>query len=143
MAEAMVLSRVIYELYESEVEEIDARSASSELGRQLRLEFDDGSKIHVAWTWDDVTEGYYVEFKATTFCTDAPEVERDVSRWPAWSPLVGQSVELKYRDAKHQVVEIRSQNGVVFCCSYGSGHWGMDVLHVSASLPVGLEMMNR
>ena len=133
----MVLSRVIYELFESELEGIDLLSTPAELGRQLRLEFDDGSKTYVAWTWGDVSEDYYVEFTGTTFCVDTPEAERDASQSPVWSPLVGQPVELTYRDAEHQVVEIRSRDAAVFCCSYGRGYWHMDVLHISTTLPVG------
>ncbi|MDY3558518.1 hypothetical protein R5W23_005638 [Gemmata sp. JC673] len=132
----MVLARVYYELFSHEAEWLDAHSgADAELGRQLRLEMTDGSRVFIAWAWGADGDGYHVEFAPHSFCAGAPEVDRDVSAWPLWSPLVGQPVTLSYVGEGQQVLAIRAAGAAAYCCSFGRGVWGMDELRVGDRPP--------
>ena len=111
----------------------DAEAA--ELGRQLRLEMADGSRLFVAWTWGPKGDDYHVESAMASFCTDAPEVDCDASAWPLWSSLIDKPIVLTYIGEARQALEIRAGSAAVYCCSYAHGMWGMDELRVSGCLP--------
>jgi hypothetical protein len=132
----MILGRVWYELFESEVRWLDRQTNSEyvELGRQVRLEMADGSFLYIAWN-DLPGNDFYVDFGAASFCVGAAEVTREASASPLWLPLVGRPIELVYRDKERQVLEIRSGKSVVYCCSFGRGHWHADILHVAGRVP--------
>jgi hypothetical protein len=132
----MVLARVWYELFESEVRWLERQSSVEyvELGRQLRLEMADGSFLYIAWN-DLPGNEFYVDFKGESFCTGIAEVIREASASPLWLPLVGRPLELVYQDKERQVLVIRSGAPVVYCCSFGRGHWHADVLHVAGIPP--------
>lgn len=133
----MVLARVWYELFDYEAQELDSHpdASSAELGMQLRLEMTDGSRVFVAWTWGPRGDDFHVGFAPNSFCTGAPEVDRDVSAWPLWSRLIGRPITLSFTRKRQQVLEIRADGVVVYCCSYRCGLWGMDELYVSDRLP--------
>ena len=134
----MVLARVWYELFAHEAEWQDAHpDADAELDRQLRLEMTDGSRVFVAWTWGPSGDDHYyhVGFARESFCTGTPEVDRDVSAWPLWTPLVGQPVDLSFVGKSHQVLAVRAGSAVAYCCSFGRGMWGMDELRVGRRIP--------
>lgn len=133
----MVLARVWYELFAWEAEWLDQHPdfKDAKLGRQLRLVMVDGSNVFVAWTWGPCGDDFGVGIAPHSFCTGSPEVDREMSASPLWAPLVGNAVELVYRDAEHQVVEVRAGSAVVYCCSFGQGMWGMDELRISGHIP--------
>lgn len=132
-----MLTRVVYELFDWEAEWLTAHPGEEavELRRQLRLESADAPPVYIAWTWGPAGDDYHVGFAPTSFCTDAPEFEREASASPLWIPLIGRGVELSYRDADRQVLEIRSGAVAVLCCSFAGGVWGVDVLRVCRHLP--------
>ena len=133
----MILRRVWYELFESEVRWLDTHPQCEyvELGRQLRLELADDNTVYVAWKWGWLGSDYFVDFTGKSYYTGSAEVEREASASSLWSPLIGRPVEFAYRGEGRQVLEVRSGESVVYCCSFGKGCWGMDILHVAARLP--------
>jgi hypothetical protein len=133
----VMLSRVIYELFESEIAIIEAanRSESIYLDRQLRLQFTDKPQLFIAWTWGALPNAeYHVGWSPESFCTGAAEIEFDATNSRAWTGLIGQDLILSYRDTKHQILEISAPGAAVFCCSYEDS-WYRDVLFVGRDVP--------
>jgi hypothetical protein len=132
------LSRVVYELFDHEVEWLAAHPAPEavELRRQLRLELEGNSKVFIAWTWFPSGDDFHVAFANTSFCTGEPDGVVDASEWPLWSGLIGREIELSHRDeSTKQVLEVRGGNLTVLCCSFGRGMWHIDSLCVCGQLP--------
>jgi hypothetical protein len=136
----MVLSRVYYELFDWEAEWLDANPACDavQLGRQLRLEMIDQSKVFVAWNWERGGNSYFVDHGNKSFCTEDEITIREVSNSSIWKSLVGKPIELSYVDAQRQVLCIRSADDAVFCCSFEKGFWFMDELTIGRQLPSAL-----
>jgi hypothetical protein len=133
----VMLSRVIYELFESEIAMIEAakRGETVFLGRQLRLEFTHNPQLFIAWTWGALPDAeYHVGRSPKSFCTGAAEIEFDATASQAWTGLIGQDLVLKYRDTEQQILEISGSGAAVFCCSF-EGSWHRDVLFVGRELP--------
>lgn len=133
----MILARVIYELFETEDETVEAadRGEPVFLDRQLRLEFTDALPIFIRWTWGLLPEAaYHLEWSHESFCTDGPEVEHDATRSPAWRDLIGHELSLHYRDPEQQVLEVSAHDAVVFCCSFY-----LDKVYVGRTLPEGAQ----
>jgi hypothetical protein len=118
----MLLQRVVYELFEFEVEVGISRHAAGdvELYRQVRLEGADGVRWYISWAWGHGQPDYFLDFGVESFFTAPPEAELDVSSSPLWQPLIGRTVAMAYRDKSWQVIEVRSRDTVVFCCSFQS-----------------------
>ena len=136
----MVLARVIYELFETEAGTADVadRGEPVYLDRQLRLEFADSPPVFIAWTWGALPDSdYHVGWSHESFCTGPTEVEHDATNTPVWASLVGQSLSLHYRDRDQQVLEVRTRDAVVCCCSY-ERWWRADTLSVARGLPEGV-----
>jgi hypothetical protein len=133
----VVLARVWYELFAHEAEQLDVHPDADPagLGRQLRLEMAHSSRVFVAWTWGPGGDDYHVGIGPESFCTDAPEADREVSAWPLWSPLVGKRVELSYVGDERPVLEVRAGGAAVSCCSFSRGMWGIYELRVGSRLP--------
>jgi hypothetical protein len=134
----MILSRVVYELFDHEVEWLAAHPnpEAVELRRQVRLELDGNAKVFVAWTWFPSGDDFYVAFSPTSFCIGDSDGFVDASDWPLWSGLIGREIVLAYRDeSTKQVLEVRSENATVLCCSFGRGVWHIDCLCVSGQMP--------
>lgn len=133
----MVLARVIYELFETEagIADVADRAEPVYLSRQLRLEFTDTTPVFIAWTWGLLPESdYHVGWSHESFCKGPLEVELDATRTAIWIKLVGHSVSLHFRDAEQQVLEVRSPETTVFCCSFEQW-WHADTLYIGRSLP--------
>jgi hypothetical protein len=117
----MLLRRVIYELFDWEVEALspDRGAGRDELYRQIRLEGADGVRVYVSWDWGRGHPDYFLSWSAESFFTDSG-VYLDVSGSPLWRPLIGQQVTVEYRDRSCQVIEVRAEDAVVYCCSFAS-----------------------
>jgi hypothetical protein len=129
----MLLQRVVYELFEWEAEAVRgvARDGYDELFRQVRLEGADGIKVYISWAWGDGQPDYFLAKATDTFFTTPPETERDVSTDPAWRYLIGRPVTLAYQKRNRQVIEVRSEDAVVYCCSFQSDRvFVMQVLRI-------------
>jgi hypothetical protein len=118
----MVLQRVVYELFSFEAEMAGGQPARpyDELYRQVRLEGAGGERLYIAWDWGRGKPDYFLSFGDRDFCTAPAEVEGDVSAAPMWRDLVGKPVTVAYRDRSWQVIEVRADDAVVYCCSFQS-----------------------
>ena len=127
----MILQRVVYELFEWETDMADSfsRAAYVELFRQVRLEGPDGERVFISWDWVKGKGDYFAAFAGGSFFTNVPNFEHDVSETPMWHSLVNKQVEPGYHNADPQVVEVRSGEDVVYCCS-----WWMDRVYVMRTL---------
>ena len=116
----MLLKRVTYELYEWEADQFTSRlpSGYDELRRQIRLESEDGTRIYISWSWGQRQRDYFIAHNHDNFFTDSPHAELDVSESPGWEALVGRETEVRYQDDSLQVIEVRSNDLVVYCCSF-------------------------
>jgi len=135
-----VLARVIYELFETEASTADvaARGDAVYLDRQLRLEFADSPTVFIAWTWGAHPDSdYHVGWSYESFCKGPTEVEHDAAKTPIWAGLVGHPLSLHFRDPEQQVLEVRTRDAVVYCCSF-ERWWRADTLYVGRSLPEGV-----
>jgi hypothetical protein len=120
----MLLRRVVYELFDWEVEGFASRLLSGyhELRRQVRLEGADGGRVYLSWAWGQGQPDYFLAHGGDSFFTGPPHAELDVSGSPEWESLVGWEVEVRYRDGSRQVIEVRSEDRVVSCCSFQCDH---------------------
>lgn len=116
----MLLQRVVYELFDWEAEGFVSRlpSGYDELRRQVRLECADGTRVYLSWAWGQGQPDYFLAQSRDSFFTDSPQAELDVSGSSGWRALVGREVEVRYRDEGWQVIEVRSSDKVVYCCSF-------------------------
>jgi hypothetical protein len=116
----MLLERVVYELFDWEGVRVrtDPVAQCNELTRQLRLEGAGGARVYISWAWGRGRPDYFLEHAAGTFFTDPPAAELDVSGTSVWRPLVGRPVTIDYRDKSWQVIEVRADAAVVYCCSF-------------------------
>ena len=138
----MILSRVYYELFDWEVEWLDANPTCEfvEVRAQIRLEMVDKPSVFIAWNWVHPCDFYYVDFGNSSFCTDGDITVRDVSMSSIWKSLMGKRIELSYLDAQKQALCIRSADERVYCCSFAGEFqfWGMDRVTIGRQLPKAL-----
>ena len=135
----MVLVRVIYELFATEAgtPESADRGGPVYLDRQLRLEFANSPPLYVSWTWGALPESeYHVGWSHDSFYRGVTEIEYDATNTSAWADLVGHALSLQYFDSNQQVLEIRTSNAAVFCCSFEQ-RWRADTLYVGSRMPEG------
>jgi hypothetical protein len=118
----MFLQRVVYELFEWEAGAVrsDPVARCEELMRQVRLEGAGGARVYISWAWGRGRPDYFLEHAADSFFSDRPAAELDVSGSAVWLPLVGRAVTVGYRDKGWQVIEVRADSAVVYCCSFAS-----------------------
>ena len=132
---APVLSRVVYELFPSDVEEIEKPGAELEhtIDREVRLEFSNGDMRFISWCSDPVQYSIAVQ-ERSFFVAGSSAVTRDLSDHPLWRPLIGNVVNMVALDPENQVLEVHSAAGSVYLSSH-EGHWYADVVTVSANRP--------
>lgn len=116
----MLLQRVIYELFEWEFEGFVSHlpSGYDELRRQVRLEGAGGDRVYISWAWGQGKPDYFLDHRTDSFFTDSPQAELDVTGSRGWQSLVGREVEVRHRDGSWQVIEVRSNDLVVYCGSF-------------------------
>jgi hypothetical protein len=136
MFKGIVLSRVIYELFEADLESLVSPSSDEEHGidREIRLELSDGASKYISWCSDPVQ--YCVGVQPHSFFKPGGAVTRDVSVHPLWQRLIGEPLELVVLDANCQVLELRSSLASVFVSSQERGQWEADTLTVSGHNPL-------
>jgi hypothetical protein len=135
----MRLSRVIYNLFESDAERLDSEpnAAFHLLDREIVLLCDDPKETYISWKQtvsneDDVI--FSMAHQATSFFVNE-FIVRDMTTHPFWQPLIGQELTLCDDDRDHQILEIKAEHHSVYCSSYEEGHWGADFVHVSLVAP--------
>jgi hypothetical protein len=118
----MLLQRVVYELFGWEVGGLpsDPAAGCEELGRQVRLEGADGARVYISWAWGRGRPDYFIDYGPDSFFTDPPAAEVDVSGSAVWRPLVGRPITVGHQDTGWQVIEVRAEAAVVYCCSFQS-----------------------
>lgn len=136
----MELQRVVYNLFESDAQVLDASPSAEfhQIDREIVLEGRQGERIYVSWEESpdaDDPSVYRVACRGQSFFTPGVPVVRDYSEHELWQPLLETEIELSFRDADHRVLEIRGAGRSVFVCSYETGSWGADVLHISSAVP--------
>jgi hypothetical protein len=116
----MLLQRVVYELFDWEAEGFASRlpSGYDELRRQVRLDGADGTRVYISWAWGQGQPDYFLAYGSDSFFTALPQAELDVSGSSGRQSLVGQEIEVRYRDDSWQVIEVRSNRLVVYCGSF-------------------------
>lgn len=131
----LLLTNVIYQLFESDLPDLEAESTWHEIDREVMLIFEDNHPIYISWCSQPVQ--YAVGYQQTTWFSD-PTIRLDLSQSRIWKPLVGQLITLSYLDDQHQVLELStsSANAAVYCSSQEQGQWEMDVLHISSEKPI-------
>ena len=80
----MILSRVIYELFESDEESLKAaiENLYHEIDREIRLVFSDGEDCFISWAQDE--ESWHIEYQAFSFFKPNHPIVRDMSDHPVW-----------------------------------------------------------
>jgi hypothetical protein len=133
----MVLADVEYELFDWETEWLDQYPTRGydELYCQIRLLLASGETIYVSWNWGEGRDYYWVAYASESFCTPQIDVFRRVSDTPLWQSLIGNRISLSYLDQDKQVLVIRGEGSVVYCCSYRDGMWGLDSIRVTDVVP--------
>jgi len=129
------LRRVSYELHESGVQALEARSwaVPHELDGQVRLDFFDALAIFVATI--QCRDGFCAHYRGASHFANPLPFQCDVSDHPLWTPLIGSSIHLTVLDDFRQTIAIRSPTRCVYCCSYKAGSWEADHLTICRSLP--------
>lgn len=134
----MKLTAVIYELFESDLDGLDNDPGlnSHEIEREIKFVFDDASTIYISWCREPVQ--YAVGYQNKSWFEPPPGITLDATNWPLWQPLSGQVISLGFLDADHQILEIKTIAGAVYCSSFSPSlgdHWLADVLNISAAVP--------
>ena len=129
------LSRVVYELFESDVEELNAAAAtkSHTIDREVRLEFSNGGVRYISWCSEP--EQYCIGVKESSFFKPGGAVSRDVSDHPLWRESVGRVVSLVVLDAEHQILEVRAEVSSTYLSTQENGHWYSDAVTISGNKP--------
>jgi hypothetical protein len=135
----MILARAYYELFDYEAKWLDENPTAEfvELTRQVRLDVEDDvyESLFIAWNWAASGSDYFVDISGKSFCVKDEAIVRDVSDSPLWCPLVGQELRLSYLETGKQVLSIQAGDHTIYCCSFGRGMWGMDILTIARRLP--------
>jgi hypothetical protein len=139
----MILKRVIYELFEFELDDGAHSDASPgepiTLNRQLRLEFADDDPLFITWTSGELPEAaYHVGWSERSFCMGEAEVERDATQTALWQGMVGQKLSMHWRGADKQVIELRSPGATVYCYALYQ-----DRLHLTRRFPDSIAAQDR
>lgn len=132
------LRRVVYELFVSDLVEVDdpACAEAHTIDRELRLDWDDGSATFVSWTSRPVM--YCIGAQPTSFFLPNDEaVTRDMSASALWAPLIGRPAALRFCDDDHQVLAVGDGRATVYCAAYEQGAWRCDVVRICAAPPLG------
>jgi len=116
----MLLQRVVYEMFDWEAEGFASQLplGPDQLQRQVRLEGGEGSRLYISWAWGQGQPDYFLAYGKDSFFTDPAQAELDLSQSSGWQSLIGQDISVRYRDETRQVVEVRSKDLVVYCCSF-------------------------
>jgi hypothetical protein len=129
------LTAVSYELFEADLDGLDSALGQNSHGidREIKLLFDNVSTIYISWC--SQPDHYAVGYQNNSWFIPPPPATLDATNWPLWQPLIGQTISLNYLDEQHQVLEIKSTAGAVYCSSFDGNYWAMDVLYISSAIP--------
>lgn len=129
----MKVKRVIYELYQSDLDCLKKNSEWHEIDREVIFEFEDGLHTYCSWNGEPVQ--YSIGSSNRRFFINEPDHIIDVTNWEIWHKLIGEQIRLIYHDSCHQVLEIKGQSTSVYLSSQENGSWQADVLHISKEKP--------
>jgi hypothetical protein len=129
------VARIVYELFESDAVWLDKNPLAEvhELDREIRLEGESGGEIYISWCTDPVQ--YAIGISNKSFFSPLAPVVRDMTDSVMWSGIAGQTVTLRFLDDHHQVLEIRSESGIIYCWTSEFEMAGLDVVNVSKHKP--------
>ncbi len=118
-----VLARVIYQLHEAPAVALldPGKIEDSDLDREVRLEFVDGSALLASWLERDGRA-------ALRGGGAAARTAVDVSGVDPWADLVGSSIDVGFADPGCQVLEISARQRSVYLYSPESGHWHLQLV---------------
>ena len=130
----MLLTKVLYEPFESDAKWLDLNDKSSHhiIDRELRLLFTDAPPVFISWTSTPVQ--YSIGHQGQSFFANEPQVVRDMTGSAIWSRVIDQQVALDFDDPDHQVLRIHAGAAAVYCSSFEEG-WQTDVVNVSSEAP--------
>jgi hypothetical protein len=129
----MMLTRVVYDLYESDLAFLEERwqQTSHELGREVRLEGLEGTTFV---SWQERNGQFSVVHGTTQFFHGEPEARRDVSDSRLWRDAIGKRVSLEPLDSTGGCVALRWATGGVYFSAAADGHES-DMLTVAIDPP--------
>ncbi len=136
----MILSNVQYQLFESDAWWLDKNYKLSyhEIDGEIKLEFEDQVSLHISW--DSQPAQYCICYGSQAFFSKGLPVTRPLTKSSIWRKLVGKDICLKFLDNEQQVLEIRSGENTVYCCSMEDGNWWMNTIHVTNQKPYDFPM---
>ncbi len=131
----MKVQKVVYQLFESDYEDIAARKNDDThiIDREVRLDIDKGNSIYISWTEKPIQ--FSVGYQGRSWFNE-PEKVIDTSNWSLWKPIIGKECELNYQDKYHQLLELKGEELSVYFSSQENGQWESDVLNISRDKPV-------
>jgi len=129
------LSQVVYELFESDLEELRRPGAENEhtIDREVRLEFSNGDTRYISWCSEP--EQYCIGVQERPFFKPSGAVAVDLSHHPLWRSFIGKVVTLNPLDAEHQVLEIRFGDAATYLFSKEGESWYSDVVTIADTKP--------
>ena len=131
----MKLTRVIYELFESDARRLDADPIARihEIDGEIRLIDEEGKSTFISWCRDPVQ--FAVGIADASFNIAPCGVSRDMGGSEFWKQLVGKDVGLNFEGSNHQVLKIGSDHQEVYCWTSAFSDEGEDVLYISTERP--------
>ena len=119
---------------------MDAAKAGEmhDFGGELALSFQDGQTIFVSWVGEPVQ--YAIGTKDSShFVAEAQLTDFDVSGSAMWADLIGRDIALQHVASDNQVLEVSSEAGHIFLCSFEHGGWWADEVTVCKRVPASYD----
>ncbi len=129
----MKLKRVVYELYDADMQSLSKDDDWHELDREISLNFEGDKKIYISWC--DTPVQFCVSYQDSRFNRNEPDHHIDVSSWRIWQNLIGFDLKLLYLEESRQVLHLKGEKCSVYLSSQSQGSWLSDVLHISSKRP--------
>ena len=129
----MKLKKVLYELYDSEVQGIlsQRERKSHNLDREIRLEGEADKVIYIFW--DDERVQFCVGFDDNRRYQSDPESIIEVTQWPLWKGFIGKEITIKFVEPDNELIELTDGSHWLYFWAGGEG--GSDFLSVSIIPP--------
>ena len=130
----MHISSISYHLFESDAEHLNQNRALPfhEIEREIQITSPESS-VYISWAM--ANNAYRIEHQAHSFFSNHPAVTQDHSTHPIWAQLVGTKIDYLRAGPDGLALEIRGTHHSVYCSPFEQGRWGVDVLHISTTLP--------
>ena len=131
----MKLINVKYELFDHDVLELDENFDREfhEIDREIELTFSHNEIRYLSWV--QCKTGFFVGINNKSFFDKRSEHIREMTDHPFWEPLINQDVIIEVRGGYGELCRVSTPSHFVNICCFQNGNWGVDVLHISQSVP--------